>query len=452
MGAPAVTFVPPSTPDLDTAERETIDAYSRYIDPAGTAFIQFLTDDFVEYEAEGATIRDRHGRTYLDGMTTGGVFGLGHRNPRVIEAVKTQLDRMPLTAKIGFNQPQAELCRLLAEVTPGNLHYTFVVSSGTEAIESAIKLARLTTQRPGIISTQNSFHGMSIGCSSVSGVPYWREGFFPLLEGCQLVPYGDTKAIEERIGPMTAAVLVEVVQSASGCTVAPPGYLTRLRELCDQHGALLIVDEIQTAFGRTGKMFAVEHEGVVPDILCLGKFLGGGVLAAGACVYNERVHAASAQRPAFNNTTWTGNPLVCAAAVAAIRTVLDENLVARSATLGAYLRAGLERLKDKHPMVVALKGLGLMQTFVLADARQGLPLVMHLIQKERLLLFSPVHAPTMMRVNPPQIVDEAFIDDMLGRIDRSLAAIGALDTEGLGRIMMSLNTEVQARQKGHTSR
>lgn len=443
-----MSLVPPTTPELDPAERETIDAYYHFVDPTGAQFLEFLTDDFVEYEAQGAMVRDRHGRSYIDGMTTGGVFGLGHRNPRVIEAVKAQLDRMPLSAKIGFNQPHAELSRLLAEITPGDLKYTFVVSSGTEAIESALKLARLTTQRPGIVSTNNSFHGMSIGCSSVSGVPYWREGFFPLLEGCQLVPYGDVDAIERFIGPLTAAVLVEVVQSASGCTVAPPGYLKRMRELCDKHGTLMIVDEIQTAFGRTGKMFAVEHEGVVPDILCLGKFLGGGVVAAGACVYNERVHRASAQRPAFNNTTWTGNPLVCTAAVAAIRTVIDDNLVEHSAKLGAYLRAGLEHLKSKHPTtVVDLKGLGLMQTFVLADPRQGLPLVMNLIQKERILLFSPVHAPTMVRVNPPQIVDEAFIDDMLARIDRALTFVGGLDNEGLNRFMVQLTSDMQARKK-----
>ena len=432
-----------SLPALDPFEQLTIDAYYRFIDPMSALYLEVLTDDFVEYEAEGTKIRNRHGREFIDGTTIGGVFGLGHRNPRVVAAVKAQLDRLPLSPKFGFNPTQAQLAELLAGITPGNLNHSFVTASGTEAIEVAMKLARLTTQRPQIISTQNSFHGMSIGCSSVSGVPYWREGFFPLLDGCTLVPFGDIEAVEKSLGPTTAAVLVEVVQSASGCTVLPPGYLTRLRELCTQHGALLIVDEIQTGFGRTGKMFAVEHEGVVPDMICLGKFMGGGVLAAGACVYGPAVQQASMAKPAYNNSTWSGNPLVCAAAIAAIHAVIEENLVEQSARLGRYLQEGLEALQRKHPMVVEIKGLGLMRTFVLAYGRQGLPLVRYLAKEEHLLLLAPIHAPTLVRVSPPQIVDEAFLDDMLARIDRGLAAVGALSSDELDQFVTDLNAAVQ---------
>ena len=445
-----MSMVRASIPELDPVEKETIEAYYDFIDPGTAVGLEIVTEDFVEWEAEGAIVRDRHGREFIDGMTFGGVFGLGHRNPRVVEAVKQQLDRMPLSTRAAFNRPQAELARLLAQVTPGDLHYSFICSSGTESIEVALKLSRLTTHRPQIISMTNSFHGMSIACSTVSGVPYWRDGFFPLLDGCTLIPYGDIQALEATIGPKTAAVLLETVQAASGCTVPPPGYVKAVRELCDRHGALMIVDEIQTGFGRTGKMFGVEHEGVVPDIMCLGKFLGGGVLAIGATVFNERVHRASIMRPNFNNTTFGGNPLVCTAAVAAIRTVLDEDLVTRSEHLGWRLRAGLDRLKEKYPRVVVdLKGRGLMQTFVVADPRQALPLTLHLVQQERLLLFSPAHTPTMFRVNPPQIVDEAFIDDMLARIDRSLDAVAKMSGDDLNQAMMEIQRVVKERQDAH---
>ena len=275
-------------------------------------------------------------------------------------------------------------------------------------------MARLATQRSGIVSATQSFHGMSIACSSVSGIQYWREGFAPLLEQCHQVPFGDAAALENAVTATTAAVLLEPIQAASGCTVPPEGYLQRAREICDRAGAMLIVDEIQTGFGRTGRMFGVDHDGVSPDLMCLGKFLGGGVMAIGACVYTPRIQQALARRPLFNNTTFGGNPLACAAAVAAIRTVLDDHLVERSATLGERLGQGLESLRARFPRIVAeVRGRGLMRTFILRDPRHAPLLTSELLQTHRLLLLSPVHTPTMFRVNPAQIVDEAFIDRIL---------------------------------------
>lgn len=445
-----MNLVEVSAPELTSDELETIDAYYRFVDPMLAINFEILTDDFVEWEAEGAVVRDRHGREYIDGMTFGGVFGLGHRHPRVVAAVKEQLDRMPLGTRVAFSKPLAQLSRLLAEITPGDLQHSFICSSGTESIEVALKMARLTTQRSQIISMMNSFHGMSIACSSVSGVAYWREGFYPLLDGCTLIPYGDVGALQRTIGPNTAAVLFETVQAGSGCTVAPDGFLTQVRELCTQHGALMIVDEIQTGFGRTGKMFGVNHEFVVPDMMCLGKFLGGGVMAIGACVFNPRVQRAVTQRPTFNNTTFGGNPLVCAAATAAIRVVLDDNLVEKSARLGERLQAGLDRLKEKYPKtVVDRRGRGLMHTFSVGDVRQSLPLLFNLLKEERLLLFSPVHTPTMFRVNPPQIVDEAFIDDLLARLDRAVGKVDAMNNDDLNRIMADIQAQAMAFQKKH---
>lgn len=439
---PEVAVHPLPSDAAEIISRTIQDTY-RHFDPAVAVGMQTLAEDFVEWEAEGATVRDMKGREYVDAMTFGGVFGLGHRHPRVVAAVREQLDRMPLSSRLGFNRPLAELCRLLAEVTPGDLQYSFICSSGTESIEVALKMARLSTERTRIVSALNSFHGMSIACSSVSGIQYWREGFNPLLDGCHQVPFGDPLALEKAITPNTAAVLLEPVQAGSGCTVPPDGYLRRARELCDREGALLIMDEIQTAFGRTGRMFGVDHEGVVPDIMCLGKFLGGGVMAIGACVFNPRIQAALARRPLFNNTTFGGNPLACAAAVAAIRTVLEDNLVERSATLGERLGQGLESLKARFPRIVGeVRGRGLMRTFVLRDMRHAPILTAELLQTHRLLLLSPVHTPTMFRVNPPQIVDEAFIDrilDVLTTCFEQLEGMTLLQADrALGRIQQRM--------------
>jgi putrescine aminotransferase len=407
------------------AEQNSVDEaiynYCHYIDPFLGKSMRLMTDDFVEWEANGAIVKDKRGREFRDGMTFGGVFGLGHLHPNVVNAVKAQLDRMPLSTRCAFNQPLGELGKLLAEVTPGDLRYTFVCSSGTESIEVALKLARLSTERPQIISCHNSFHGMSIACSSVSGIPYWREGFFPLLEMCKQVPYGDIKAMEAAVGDLTAAVLVEPLQANAGCLAPPDGYLRQLRELCDRKGALLLIDEIQTGFGRTGKMFGVDHDGVVPDIMCLGKSLGGGVMAIGAAVFNERVQQANLKRPIFNNTTFGGNPLASSAGIATIRTILDDGLVEHSAKLGERLGEGLQKLRRDFPTLIAdLRGRGMMRSFVLRDPKQAFFLSTYLIQQERLLLLSPVHTPTMFRVNPPLIVDEAFIDGIIESTSRGL--------------------------------
>jgi len=435
------------TLQVDDVITQTIEDFCTYIDPVMGRQMQLMADEFVEWEAEGPIIRDVRGREYVDGMTFGGVFGLGHRHPKVVAAVKAQLDKMPLSSKLAFNKPLADLGKILAQVTPGDLQYTFVTTSGTESIEVALKLARLATERPQIISTLNSFHGMSIACSSVSGISYWREGFFPLLEACTLVPYGDIDAMRRAVNEMTAAILVEPVQAGSGCTGPPVGYLRQIRELCDRLGIVMIVDEIQTGFGRTGKMFGVDHDGITPDIMCVGKFLGGGVMPIGAAVLRPHIQAAASRRPLFNNTTFGGNPLACAAAVAAVQTVLDEDLVTRTATLGDRLQEGLQRIRTAYPSVIMdLKGIGLMRSFVVRDLRQAFVLVGELINVHHTLLLSPVHTPTMFRVNPPMNVDEAFIDRLIAAIEASVATVAAMSIADLDAHVAKLQQKMAAMQ------
>jgi putrescine aminotransferase len=295
------------------------------------------------------------------------------------------------------------------------------------------------------VGTVLGYHGMTIASLSVSGIPYWREGFPPLLEACKLVPYGDLAAMERAIDATTAAVILEPVQWASGCTVAPPGYLAGLRRLCDERGALLIVDEIQTGLGRTGKLLALDHWGVTPDILCLGKVLSGGVVPVSAAVYGPRVQQALLARPMFNNSTYGGNPLACAAAVATLEVLEAEGLVERARVLGQALEAGLARLIAAFPdILVEQRGLGLMRCLFTRDPRYGAMLAILLTSQHRVLLPCMIHAPYVIRFSPPFITSDAQLEQMLGAVEGALGRVREMGTAGIDRYFQEVNQKVSA--------
>src|SRR5256714_6675294 len=224
----------------------------------------------VEWEGEGCFVRDINGREFLDCLGGFGIFALGHRHPKVINAIKAQLDRLALHSQWMLNPMAADAARRLAEITPGNLRKTFWCSSGTEAVEGGLKLARLYTGKKKYISTINSFHGKTMGALSVTGRDLFRNPFEPLLE-TTFVPYGEIEAMENAVDGETAAVILEPIQGEGGIRIPPDDYLPTVRELCTKRNVLLIFDEVQTGLGRTGKMFGCNHTGVVPDIMCLGK-------------------------------------------------------------------------------------------------------------------------------------------------------------------------------------
>ena len=297
-------------------------------------------------EGRGSRVRDADGREYIDLTAGWGVCCIGHSHPELVEAIREQAGRLMQTTNLFYTLPQLDLIERLAALTGDALSRTFLVSSGTEAIEGVLKLAHRATRRTKFVSTENSFHGRSLGALQVIGQAKHRDPYSPLLREPHVVPFDDLAAAEAAIDTETAAFIVEPVQGEGGVNVPREGYLAGLRRLCREQGALLILDEIQTGIGRTGRWFAWEHEGVAPDVMALGKGLGGGFpLAAFLC--SEEV--AKTVGLGDHGGTYAGNPLGSAAGNAVLRVIERDGLVARADALGARLGARLRGLRGRAP-------------------------------------------------------------------------------------------------------
>lgn len=392
---------------------ETIEKYEKYINPAVARLFRFMGLSAIEQQADGVVITDNDGKEYIDCLGGYGVFSLGHRHPRVVEAVKAQIDSMPMSSKVLFNKPMADLAEIMAKITPGDLQYSFFGNSGTEAVEGALKLARAHTGRNKIISTVNSFHGKTLGALSATGRDLFRDPFQPLLSGFTHAPFGDAAAIAEIIDRDTAAVIVEPIQGEGGIIVPPDEYLPYLRQLCDRHGALLICDEVQTGLGRTGKMFACDHYGITPDIITTAKALGGGVMPIGAFTARPQIFAEYITSPFLHTSTFGGNPLACAAAVEAITVIHEENLVEKAAVKGQYFMERLTAVADQFPGVIReVRGKGLMIGVELTKEGIGGLLMSELINKGVLVAYT-LNNPKVIRIEPPLIISEEAIDQVM---------------------------------------
>jgi acetylornithine/succinyldiaminopimelate/putrescine aminotransferase len=317
-------------------------------------------------EGRGARVRDAEGREYVDLTAGWGVNAIGHSHPALVAAISDQAGRLVQTTNFMYTLPQLDLVETLARITPPELTRSFLVSSGTEAMDGAIKLAHRVTGRTRYVSTQGSFHGRSLGALSVIGQPHHRAPYEALLNPRNVqIPFNDVAAARAAIDDETAAFIVEPVQGEGGVNPVAPGYLDAVQAACRAHGALLVLDEIQTGLGRTGRMFALEHDGVVPDVLTVGKMLGGGVPIAGF-LCTEAV--AAKVQPGDHGGTYAGNVLACAAANAVVRVVEEEKLVERAARLGAELLARLAAFAEAHGDACEVaRGRGLLCGLVLRD-------------------------------------------------------------------------------------
>lgn len=392
---------------------QTIEKYEKYINPSLAKLFRFMGLSTIEWEAEGSIIRDIDGKEYIDCLGGYGVFSLGHRHPKVVEAVRQQLELMPLSSKVLFDKPMADLAELLAEITPGDLQYSFIGNSGTEAVEGALKLARIHTGRTQIISTINSFHGKTLGSLSATGRDMFRQPFEPLLTGFTHVPFGDVAAIEAAINKDTAAVIVEPIQGEGGIIVPSNKYLPAVRKLCDDNGALLICDEVQTGLCRTGKMFAVDHFGVVPDIITTAKALGGGIMPIGAFTARPEVWDKYVTAPFLHTSTFGGNPLACVAAIATIKVLREEGLAKQAADKGAYFIGQLKQLAQDYPEVIKeVRGRGLMIGIELTKEGIGGLLMSELIARGILVAYT-LNNPKVIRVEPPLIISHQTITAVL---------------------------------------
>lgn len=380
--------------------------------------------ELVVTDASGCRITTADGVSYLDMISGIAVANVGHSHGEVIAAVEHQMRRYAHVNVYGrfVLPPQVEIAERLTRVAPGDLDVAFLTSTGTEANEGALKLARKYTGRPGYVAFEGSFHGRTYGSLSVSWRERYRTPFQPLLEQVSFVPFDDLEAAAAAIGDDTAGVIVEPVQGEAGVRIPSDGFLPGLRELCTDRGALLIVDEVQGAMGRSGHWYACQEWGVTPDVITVAKAVGGG-LPLGAFISTAEIFSTFLDPPLSHLTTFGGNPVSCAAAVAAFDIIERDGLVERAVAMGEYLSAGLHRLMDRHASLVAARGLGLWWAFDVAPADLAMPVV-GAMERRGVIVGSMLNADGTIRVAPPLVVTTEELDELLGALDEALSEVG----------------------------
>ncbi len=359
---------------------------------------------------KGAHVWDDSGREYIDCVGGQGSANVGHANPAVAEAIAEQARTMIVCTEIFYNDKRAAMEEKLVAISPNQANRVFLCNSGAEAIEGAIKFSRYATGRTGIVAMMRSFHGRTMGALSATWNPKYREPFMPLVPDFSFTPYDNLDKAREAITDRTAGVLVEVVQGEGGVHPGSREFLLGLQEICRERGAMLIVDEVQTGFARTGKMFASEHYGLEADFVAVAKSMAGG-MPMGAVLIGKRVKKLE---PMIHGSTFGGNPLACAAGVAAIGFIEKENLAGRAAELGAYMKGRLQRIES--PMIREVRGMGLM---IGVELKQKVTPYLHALM-DRGVLALPAGL-NVLRLLPPLVIEKSDLDVVAEQIEAVLS-------------------------------
>ncbi len=363
-------------------------------------------------KGKGATLWDINGKEYIDCMGSYGVALLGHCHPKVVAAIKQQAEQLICCHASLYNDKRSEFLQKLISITPEGLNKAFLSNSGAESVECAIKLARKYTGKPEIIAMMGAFHGKTMGALSATWDKKYREPFLPLVPEFKHVPPDNLEKVKEAITEKTAAIIVEPIRGEGGIRIPPENYLQGLRQLCNEKKVLLIFDEVQTGFGRTGKLFACQNWGITPDIMTLAKPFAGG-LPIGITIAKQNIM--SALKIGEHSTTFSGGPLVCAAGCAAIEALIEEELTEKAAATGKYFKTRLEDLQNKHKIVKEVRGLGLMLG---AELRFD---VFNIIQKcaQRGMLILDA-GRNVLRFLPPLVITKEQIDKTISVLDTVL--------------------------------
>jgi putrescine aminotransferase len=421
----------------DAVIADCVENFGKYVNPGILEYRKSCSTDYtaVEWRDEGSVFSDIRGKEFIDCLGGFGIYMLGHRHPTVVEAVRNQLDHQALHSQELLDPMRGYASQLLAMVTPGDLHFSFFCNSGTEANEGAMKLAKLYAQRKkpghtnGIISCTRGFHGKSFGSLSVSGKAEFREPFYPLMPGVRFVPYGDADALNnelavcDAVGFDIAAFIAEPVQGEAGAIVPPDDYFPKVREICDKWGVLLIVDEVQTGMGRTGTLWGIEHWDCAPDIMTMGKALGGAVIPVGDFIATPAVFETMFENPYIHTTTFGGNPLATAAVIAALHATLDEDIPGQAASKGAYLKGKVEELaKTYNDLFVEVRGLGMLIGMQFVTTEIGYAVSTGLFGEGVLVGGTLFNAHTF-RLEPPAVITQEQMDQVLERLERVLGTV-----------------------------
>lgn len=423
---------------LNFTQQDVRDLYKEYMNPALAQMLGLLNFDKRFVRAAGMQVWDRDGNVYLDFLGAYGSLNLGHNPPAVQQGLE-QAQELPNLLQASLNGMAAALAHNLAQVTPGNLQRTFFCNSGAEAVEGALKMARIATGRQRIIYCEGAFYGKTMGALSVTGRSKYQQPFAPLIPECKAIPYGDVVALENELARGDAAAfIVEPIQGEGGVIVPPEGYLAKAREICSRYGTLLIVDEIQTGFGRTGKLFACEHENVTPDILCLAKSLGGGIMPIGATVTTPEVWDkayGSMEKALLHTSTFGGNTRAVTAGIAAINAIVEQDLPRQAEEQGRYFIARLKELQEKHSLITDVRGRGLLIGLEFAKPKGlvdrltggavskfseeylGAMVAGELLNRYHIITAYTLNNPNVIRLEPPLIVTREQIDQVLEALD-----------------------------------
>ena len=422
--------------------KESIANFNENVNPGWLEYRKSVSTDsaFVEWEDEGEVFKDVYGTEFIDCLGGFGIYACGHGNPEIKKTVRAQLDRYCLHSQELVDPLRGYLARLLALITPGDLQYSFFTNGGAEAIEMALKLARLATGGKWYISTVGAFHGKSMGAISMGGKAAYREDYIPMIQQVQHVEYGNAAATEAAVknlvavGEKVAAIIVEPIQGEGGVIIPPEGYLKELRRIADEYGCCLIFDEIQTGLGRTGTMWRCEVEDVTPDIMTYGKATSGGLvpitgIIARPWTYEQSGIGTGEKGKMFSNPwilgspTFGGNPLACSAFIATIKYMLENDIPGEMAKKGEYYMKGLAKLQEKYPTVLKdIRGAGLLICMEFPEAEVGYEVTKGLFARKVMTAGTLVNAKTV-RIEPPATQSYETIDRVLAALDESIADV-----------------------------
>jgi len=425
---------------LTEAERkqihdESIENFNENVNPGWLEYRKSVSTDaaFIEWTDSVDHFEDLNGVEFIDCLGGFGIYTCGHRNPAILKTVQAQLSRYALHSQELIDPLRGYLAKITALATPGDLQYCFFTNGGAEAVEMALKLARLATGGRWYISTVGAFHGKSMGAISMGGKGAYREDYVPMIQQVQHVEYGNAQAMDTAIknlitvGEKVAGVIIEPIQGEAGVIIPPDGYLTDVRAICDKYGVAMIVDEIQTGMGRTGTLWRVEHENVTPDIMTFGKAYGGGIMPITGIIArpNMWVEKLIDNPWILGSPTFGGNPLACAAAIATMKFTLENDIPGLCAKRGELFAEKLAELQAKYPTVLnSFRGAGLLICMEFPEAEVGYAVTKALFSRHVMTAGTLVNAKTV-RIEPPAVLSDASIEKVLTSLEEAFAEVKA---------------------------